>query len=445
MSEHYEFVIVGSGAGGATVAMELAKRGREVLVVEVGEPEENVGTFSDALGYFDVSKVLKTPKKSKEGVILWRTLMAGGSTVVSCANATRALERELADLGIDLGAEYAEAETEMGVEPVAEDLLSEGTRRMRDAASELGYSFEPMPKFLDQAQCRRCSQCTLGCRVDAKWTAREYLHEAEAHGAEIRYGIEARRILVEDGVARGIEGVGPDGQFTVNADTVVLAAGALATPRILQASGIDAGEGLFVDLFVNVYGVTDEPVNQLLEPRIALVDTEFHEREGFILSPYLNVPRPVRFIEAGIRGGALPLPRTFGLMVKTKDDPTGVVYANGSVSKAITDADQARLDAGVEVATEILVAAGARSDSIVVTAPQGAHVGGTAAIGRVVDTDLRTEVDGLYVCDASVLPETPGMPPIMTIVALAKRLAEALTTGVEVSVTATGTVDSPSA
>lgn len=72
-------------------------------------------------------------------------------------------------------------------------------------------------------------------------------------------------------------------------------------------------------------------------------------------------------------------------------------------------------------------------------------MGGTAAIGRVVDTDLRTEVDGLYVCDASVLPETPGMPPIMTIVALAKRLAEALTTGVEVGTTVTETVDSPSA
>jgi hypothetical protein len=348
--------------------MELAKRGREVLVVELGAPEENVGSFSDALGYYDVSKVLTTPK---EGIILWRTLMTGGSTVVSCTNATRALEHELADLGIDLQAEYAEAETELGVEPFADDLLSEGTRRMRDAAKELGYSLEPMPKLLDQAQCRRCSQCTLGCKVAAKWTAREYLHEAEAHGVETYYEIEVRRILDEDGVARGIEGVGPDGPVAVHANTVVLAAGALATPRILQASGIDAGEGLFVDLFVNVYGVTDEPVNQLLEPRIALVDTEFHEREGFILSPYLNVPRPVRFIEAGIRGGARPLPRTLGLMIKTKDGPTGTVYANGRVSKAITDADQARLDAGIEVATEILVAAGARPDPIVVTAPQG--------------------------------------------------------------------------
>ena len=445
MSEHYEFVVVGSGAGGATVAMELAKRGREVLVVELGEPEENLGTFSNAVGYYDASKFLKVPKKSEEGVILWRTLMAGGSTVVSCANATRALERELADLGIDLQTEYTEAEAEMGVEPVAEDLLSEGTRRMRDAASELEYDLEPMPKFLDQAQCRRCSQCTLGCKTDAKWTARDYLREAEDLGVEVRYGIEVRRIAVADGDVSGIEGVGPVGPVTIHADTVVLAAGALGTPQILQASGIDAGDKLFVDLFVNVYGVTDEPVNQFFEPQMTLIEKGFHEDKGFVVSPYLNVPRPVRYIEAGVRGAALPLPRTLGLMVKTTDDPTGSVYANGSVSKAVTDADQARLDAGVEVATEILVAAGARPDSIVVSNPQGAHPGGTASIGRVVDADLRTEVDGLYVCDASVLPETPGLPPIVTIAALGKRLAKALTTGADIDSTAPETADSPSA
>jgi len=57
---------------------------------------------------------------------------------------------------------------------------------------------------------------------------------------------------------------------------------------------------------------------------------------------------------------------------------------------------------------------------------QGAHPGGTAAIGRVVDADLETEVDNLFVCDASVFPETPGLPPIVTIIALAKRLAKKL-------------------
>jgi choline dehydrogenase-like flavoprotein len=62
----------------------------------------------------------------------------------------------------------------------------------------------------------------------------------------------------------------------------------------------------------------------------------------------------------------------------------------------------------------------------VVSKPGGAHPGGTAAIGQVVDKDLQTRIENLFVCDASVLPTSPGMPPILTIVALSKRLGKRL-------------------
>lgn len=71
-----------------------------MLVVEKGKPEAKLGTIQDTLRFFDANAV-KIPRKSNEGVILWRALMAGGSTVVSCGNATRCLEKELADAGID--------------------------------------------------------------------------------------------------------------------------------------------------------------------------------------------------------------------------------------------------------------------------------------------------------------------------------------------------------
>ena len=57
---------------------------------------------------------------------------------------------------------------------------------------------------------------------------------------------------------------------------------------------------------------------------------------------------------------------------------------------------------------------------------RGAHPGGTAKIGEIVDSNLETEISNLYVCDASVLPISPGKPPILTILALSKRLADYL-------------------
>ena len=151
----YEFIIVGSGAGGATLARELTKRRKEVLVLERGKLEEKIGTFQDALRYFETNRYTKLPRKSREGIILWRALMAGGSTVVSCGCSTRCLEEELLDLGVNLNEEFAEAEKEMNVSPIDEKLLSEGSERIKWASKELGYKMELMPKFIDPVKCQK--------------------------------------------------------------------------------------------------------------------------------------------------------------------------------------------------------------------------------------------------------------------------------------------------
>lgn len=423
-SRKYEFLVVGSGAGGATLARELSRRDREVLVVERGK-RERVGTFRDILRFFDMT-ALKVPRQSKEGVILWRTFMAGGSTVVSCGNATRCLEEELSAFGIILDDEFAEAEREMHIAPLDEGLLSEGSERIMGAAQELGYNMEPMPKFLDPIRCQKCGKCVFGCASDAKWTALDYLDEAEENGADILYETNVQRVLIENGRVKGVIGVGPQGQVEILSDIVVLAAGGLGTSVILQQSGVEeAGSGLFVDLLVNTYGVTQN-LNQIHEPVMALVDHGFHKEKGFILSPFVNHHRMVRLMETGAGAMFQSARRLIGIMTKTADDPAGRVFPDGTVSKPVTEADWSRLQEGSAIAKEILIKAGADSESIAVSKPQGAHPGGTAAIGKVVDEDLQTEVEGLFVCDGSVLPTAPGMPPILTICALAKWLAKRL-------------------
>jgi len=422
-----DILIVGSGAGGATLARELSKQSKDVIVVERGRRASRLGSFKASLGFFDANRTTKVPRKSKEGVILWRTFMAGGSTVVSCGNATRCLEAELAGFGVSLESEFQEAESEMRVAPISESLLSEGSVTLAKASEKLGYEMGPMPKFVDPEKCTRCGQCVFGCAHGAKWTALDYLDQAESQGAKIFYNTLVDHALVDGASASGVAALGPNGRFEIRSNLTVLAAGGLGTPVILQNSGIEeAGQGLFIDMLVNTYGITDGP-NLQREPAMALVNHQFHDDKGFILSPYANHSRMVRFMEMGARGLAFPDPKLLGIMIKTADDPSGRVHRDGTVSKPVTENDRKRLEEGAAIATEILIEAGARPESVVTTSPQGAHPGGTAAVGKVVDENLQTRIRNLYACGGSVLPEAPGLPPILTIVALAKRLAKHLT------------------
>lgn len=422
----YDYLIVGSGAGGATLAKELAQRKKKVLVAEAGKIEKTIGTIRDMLRYWDMNRIIPLPRKSKEGVMIHRTIMAGGSTVVSTGNGVRSLEKELGDFGIDLSKEFIQAEQEMHIAPIEERLLSAGSKAIMQAGKEIGYDIELMPKFFNPKMCRKCGMCVLGCAKGAKWTALDFLQDANKSGADTIYGTKVKEVIISNGKAKGIRCVDKEGIKEIFADAVILAAGGIGTPIILQNSGIkDAGSGLFVDLHVKAYAVTDnDKLNQMFEPAMTL-KLDLRKTKGLCLSPMVSHLRMLRFIEFGLRGFILSDKRTLGINIGTSDDPVGHVYPDGSISKPVTEKDWQRLREGSSIAKEILIKAGARS-VMVSSKPQGAHPGGTAAIGKVVDNNFQTKVDGLFVCDASVLPMAPGAPPILTIVALAKRLANTL-------------------
>jgi choline dehydrogenase-like flavoprotein len=96
------------------------------------------------------------------------------------------------------------------------------------------------------------------------------------------------------------------------------------------------------------------------------------------------------------------------------------------VRKRLTAEDRKRLNHGVERAKKILEHAGA--GNIFKTWLIAAHPGGTVKIGDLVDSHLQTEIENLYVCDSSVIPAAWGLPPVFTILCLARKLAKQLTT-----------------
>jgi choline dehydrogenase-like flavoprotein len=269
----------------------------------------------------------------------------------------------------------------------------------------------------------------LGCRHGAKWTARDYLADAVRDGAQLVTRADVRRVLHSDGVATGVAATIPGGLLEVRAGTVIVAAGGLGTPVILQRSGIDeAGVGMFVDPLVMVAGVSRER-GTWYGPPMSVGTYEFAD-EGVLLSNLID-PWAMHVIMTGIASPTklpqtLRFASTLGIMVKVGDERRGVISVDGRISKPLSERDRRRLNRGAALAEEILVRAGCDPRSLVVGPVRGAHPGGTARIGDVVDHDLQTRIRNLYVCDASAIPEALDLPVVLTVIALGKRLADHL-------------------
>ena len=407
----YDFIIAGSGAGGATLAHELAKKGRKVLVVETGS---NV---------FPLPFVIE---KSVEGTDIFTAYGAGGATVLANANGVRSLEKPLAEFGVFLDQEYTELEKETGLAPIHDSLLSpDGSIRLLDICKKAGIGMRKMPKFIDHTKCIRCGNCSLGCPSGAKWTALSYLRGAESLGTDVVYNSKVEKVIVQNGKAKGIECISANETVKYYGNYIVLAAGGIKSPVILQNSGIkNAGQNLFIDICELYYGITPD-IDLSHEPPMQLVNTEFLEKEGFIHSTgsIKDKTKLKYYLKDNV--DAYMNNNLFAVIVKIRDEATGKIYPDGTFSKAATVQDRKRLDKGGEAARVLLMAAGAKPETIQKREGlYGGHNGASAAIGVVVDHNLQTKIDNLFVCDASVLPESPGLPPILTIMALAKWFAK---------------------
>jgi choline dehydrogenase-like flavoprotein len=424
-------VVVGTGPGGATVGRELARTGKNVIFVEGGRHPGHVGDSLAMLKYVDRAGLVY----SEEGLNVVRALTTGGSTLVFTATACRPPAWLKDKYGVDLTYEVNEAEEELKLAPLPERLLGSSNMRLMETANELGHEWEPFKKFIDPEKCvPGCSDCILGCKHGAKWTAADYVADAVRHGARLLNRVRVREVITENGRAVGVRGMNESKTpVEVRAKWVIVAAGGMGTPVVLQRSGLpEAGQGFFCDPLRMIYGVPrDKGPGTASAPQMSVGTYEHHAEDGFILSPIIE-PRLLFAASVGLRNPRY-LPKcanyssVLGIMVKIKDDMGGRINLDGSFSKPLSYDDRLKLDKGTRIAERILEKAGCEAPDIFYSVDRGAHPGGTARIGHIVDENLQTAIENLYVCDTSVIPEPWGLPPVLTCIGLGKRLARHLT------------------
>ena len=398
------FVIIGTGAGGAIIARELAQNDLPVTIIEKGPFIES----KDAFEYYD---------KYNDSVDLLTTTCIGGATIVSMSNMVRALDEELLDWDIDLTEAYEYVEKLVDVHPLDDSHIGKGTQSFLDAGRELGLNTMKMPKGIREKDCIQCGKCAFGCPADAKWSGKDFVEEAVEAGATLICDAEVTEIVSENNIVSGVKYIKDDNEHFIEAEKVVLSAGAIGSTLILRNSGFEGvGEDIFFDPFVSVGGYIKD-INFNTEVQMAGLVVG----KNFVLSPHFS-----SFLKANIPYGDVENKDIFSIMVKTADECKGYVDENGDVVKINTIQDIRYLAEGVATAGLILEKMGVDPNTIGSTVYRGAHPGGTAPIGKIVDSNLETEISNFYVCDASVLPISPGKPPILTILALAKRLADHL-------------------
>jgi choline dehydrogenase-like flavoprotein len=426
-----DIIIVGSGPGGATLARQLAGAGKKVLLLERGRDFRRkfyYGTYLGALRYSDRMSLLYT----EEGLNIIAAVMVGGATNMYTGSAAEPPAWLKSKFGIDIESEVQDTMVELDIKPLPEDLRGKASTRIARAARAIGYDWFPQPKFFNPSRCEgrekgfSCqANCMLGCTCGAKWNAAEWVDEAVAAGAQLKENARVHKVLIEDGQAVGVAGKLKRSSFTAVADTIILSAGGIGSPRILQNSGFDqAGNGMTMDTTVMIYGASRQPGNGKEPPMSWSYE---NPESGYMLStltdPWLLYPL------AAVRKGVRPLlnwlrwNQLLGIMIKLKDDISGGVFPDGKISKPLTDRDSERLNEAYEVCKRILVEAGAAKSSIFMRPFIGTHPSGSVRVGELLDTRLQTEVKGLYVCDASVFPESLDRPTVLTIIGLAKRLA----------------------
>ncbi len=474
-----EVVVVGTGAGGAVVAAELAEKGNAVVMIEEGEYHPR----SDFSGRpFEMQKLLYRNSgfiatAGNTTIILPVGRCVGGTTTINSGTCFATPNRELRRWRENFGlTDFTPAHMKPYFDRVfnvyqvtTADMKYVGKNGevVARGAEKLGYSHGPLPR--NAPDCDGQGVCAFGCPTDAKRSTNvSYVPRACEASAYLVTGTEVDKVIVQNGEVKGVQGrcLKTGKSVTVKAPIVVLACGSLYTPLLLMKNRLGGRSG---QLGRNLSIHPASPHSAIMDERIDgwksipqgyMVD-EF-KSEGLVLegaqvpldltaSFYLGIGQKLQdFMEQYDHFA------TFGFMIK--DTSRGTVRPSGTnmpfIAYYLNKHDRRRIIQGHEILARIYLAAGAqityapihgwipmrdeadlkRNLSRTVNAwdidLSAYHPLGTARMGGDPDGYVASPYGELYdqpnlfIADGSVVPPAIGVNPMITISALATRTAD---------------------
>jgi len=474
LRSRYDTVVVGSGAGGSVVAWRLAMEGFKVAVFEAGPEPKNIAGehpsrraikyyWDNGLTFTRGNPVISLPF----GRVLGGTVTVNSGTMFRIPSEALNRWRDVADININvskLDRAYEIVEEKLRVRTIPEELIGNNGEVMRRGAESLGLKHYPVRRPL--GTCIASGECAFVCPNRGKMDMRlSFLREGFDHGLEIYCNTMVERVLIKGDKARGVEVNIGGSRKIVEADVVVVSAGALNTPTILRKSGVrnrNLGKHLHIHPAAGVTGFMDKEVYGWRGTMQSYcVEDLLREYHTLLLATF---PPP----GIGYSAGSIPLaeinryPYMASIGVQTSDDYEGEVSRMRLIGVAkynIDEHDLKKVIEGILLATEILFAAGAEkvylplkknmevsrvgeARNVLIGLDEKyfklsayhpmstARMSGNEELGVVDESGRVYGYDNLYIADASILPSTTYVNPQLTINALSLLVAENIIRGI---------------
>ena len=471
-----DYLVIGSGAGGAVAFRELAKAGKDVLLVEEGR-KWNIEEFKQPISEL-TQKLYRgggvTPILGKPTIGFGEGVALGGTTVINGGLLWRTpkwiLEEWQHNYGIDgfsveeLAPYFDEIESSLSVKNEV-DLNGYDTdsQLIDQAAKDLDWKVVSVPRTT--INCSRENQCGAGCPSGAKQSVdKTYITSGEKAGGRVYTNLRIVKLKLEGGVIKSIIGkeATTNTKIIIKPKNVFLAAGAINTPLLLRQNRISktAGNNLQFHINLKVYAKFPDTVNAEKGTIFTRQIQEF-EKEGLLIMgtnyspPYLATALAhLNNTQFNNLFGMYENSAVYTPMIKPAGNakihsvPGGKVITHkldqikdlGKLRKALTVTAKLLFNAGAEVvvlplencqpvkiyedAKDIISRSSMEQFKLL-----SVHAMSSCAMGTLYSSvcDLNGKVRGvknLHICDASILPSNIGESPQGTIMAFSHRLID---------------------